>query len=132
MKAIKSNITKALQTRSRLLCADNSGAKILEIISVKGYRGVRRRYPKAGIGDIVVVTVKKGAPEMKKQILNAVIIRQKKEFRRSDGSRIQFEDNAAVIIDESGGLKASEIKGPAAREAVERFSKIASLASMIV
>jgi Ribosomal protein L14 len=78
MKAIKSNITKALQTRSRLLCADNSGAKVLEIISVKGYRGVKRRYPKAGIGDIVVVTVKKGAPEMRKQILNAVIIRQKK------------------------------------------------------
>jgi LSU ribosomal protein L14P len=91
MKAIKSNITKALQTRSRLLCADNSGAKVLEIISVKGYRGVKRRYPKAGIGDIVVVTVKKGAPEMRKQILNAVIIRQKKEFRRSDGSRIHLK-----------------------------------------
>jgi len=132
MKAIKSNVSKALQKKSMLVCADNSGAKLLEIIAVKGYRGVKRRYPKAGIGDVVVVSIKKGVPEMRKQISTAVIIRQKKEYKRPDGSTIQFEDNAAVIMDESGETKASEIKGPASKEAAERFPKIASLASIIV
>jgi len=114
------------------VCADNTGARELEIIAVKGYKGVRRRYPAAGVGDMVVVTVKKGTPDIRKQVHYAVIIRQRKEYRRPDGTRVKFEDNAAVITDEEGNPKGSEIRGPVAREAAERFPKIGSIASIIV
>ncbi len=132
MKGIKAKITKALPTGARLDCVDNTGAKVLQIIAVKGYRGVKNRYPKAGIGDVVIVTVKKGRPEIKKQIVRAVIVRQRKEFRRPSGMRVKFEDNAAIIVDEKGMPTGSEIRGPVAREAVERFAKIASAATIIV
>ena len=132
MKGIKAKITKALPTGARLDCVDNTGAKVLQIIAVKGYRGVKNRYPKAGIGDVVIVTVKKGRPEIKKQIVRAVIVRQRKEFRRPSGMRVKFEDNAAVIVDDKGMPTGSEIRGPVAREAVERFAKIASAATIIV
>ncbi|NOR77360.1 MAG: 50S ribosomal protein L14 [Methanophagales archaeon] len=132
MKGIKAKITKALPTGARLDCVDNTGAKVLQIIAVKGYRGVKNRYPKAGIGDVVIVSVKKGRPEIKKQIVRAVIVRQRKEFRRPSGMRVKFEDNAAVIVDEKGMPTGSEIRGPVAREAVERFAKLASAATIIV
>ena len=132
MKGIKAKITKALPAGARLDCVDNTGAKVLQIIAVKGYRGVKNRYPKAGIGDVVIVSVKKGRPEIKKQIVRAVIVRQRKEFRRPSGMRVKFEDNAAVIVDEKGMPTGSEIRGPVAREAVERFAKIASAATIIV
>ncbi len=132
MKGIKAKITKALPTGARLDCVDNTGAKVLQIIAVKGYRGVKNRYPKAGIGDVVIVSVKKGRPEIKKQIVRAVIVRQRKEFRRPSGMRVKFEDNAAVIVDEKGMPTGSEIRGPVAREVVERFAKIASAATIIV
>jgi len=115
-----------------LICADNTGARELEIIAVKGYKGVRRRYPAAGVGDIVVVSVKKGTPEIRKQVHYAVIIRQRKEYRRPDGTRVKFEDNAAVITNERGDPRGSEIRGPVAREAAERFPKIGTIATIIV
>jgi large subunit ribosomal protein L14 len=132
MRAKKARVTRALHTGSKLECVDNTGARVIQIIQVKGYKGVRNRYPKAGVGDMVIATVKKGTPEMRKQIVYAVIIRQRKEYRRPDGIRIKFEDNAAVIVNEKGEPKGSEIKGPVAREVVERFPKIASAATMIV
>ncbi len=132
MKSIKAKVPKALPTGARLVCADNTGAREVEIIAVKGYRGVRRRYPAAGVGDIVIVTVKKGSPEIRKQVHYAVIVRQRKEYRRPDGTRVKFEDNAAVITDPKGNPKGTEIRGAVAREAAERFSKIGSLASAII
>ncbi|MEM1578871.1 MAG: 50S ribosomal protein L14 [Archaeoglobaceae archaeon] len=132
MKALKAEIPRALPTGAILVCADNSGARELQIISVIGYKGVRRRYPAAGIGDMVVVSVKKGLPEIRKQVHYAVIIRQKKDFRRPNGERIKFEDNAAVIVNEKGEPKGTEIRGPVAKEAAERFPKIATIASIIV
>lgn len=132
MIGMKASIPRSLNAGARLEVADNTGARQVEIISVKKYRGVKNRMPKAGIGDILVVSVKKGTPDMRKQILNAVVIRQKKEFRRPDGLRVAFEDNAAVITDIGGIPKGTEIKGPVAREAAERFTKIASAASIIV
>lgn len=132
MIGIKAKIPRALNSGARIDCVDNTGARLVEIISVKKYRGVKNRLPKAGIGDMLVVSVKKGTPEMRKQILNAVVVRQKKEFRRPDGLRVAFEDNAVVITDEEGIPKGTEIKGPVAREAAERYSKIASAASIIV
>jgi large subunit ribosomal protein L14 len=79
-----------------------------------------------------VVSVKKGTPEMRKQILLAVIIRQKQELRRPDGLRVSFEDNAVVIVDADGIPKGTDIKGPVAREAAERFPKIGTTASTVV
>ena len=132
MKSIRSNITKVLNSGSIVDCVDNTGAKQLQIISVKGYRGVQNRYPRAGIGDICIVSVKKGTPEMRKQVMKAVIIRQKKEFRRSNGLRVSFEDNAMVIVDDSGMPKGTDIKGPVAKEVAERFPKIGTTASILV
>ncbi|MEM0215254.1 MAG: 50S ribosomal protein L14 [Archaeoglobaceae archaeon] len=132
MKALKAKIPRALPTGAMLVCADNSGAREVQIISVIGYKGVRRRYPAAGVGDMVVVSVKKGLPEIRKQVHYAVIIRQRKEFRRPNGDRIKFEDNAAVLVNEKGEPKGTEIRGPVAREAAERFAKIATIATTIV
>jgi len=132
MRARRAVVPRCLPTGARLVCADNTGARELEIIAVKGYKGVRRRYPAAGVGDIVVVSVKKGSPDIRKQVHYAVIIRQRKEYRRPDGTRVKFEDNAAVITDPNGNPKGSEIRGPVAREAAERFSKIGSIATIIV
>ena len=99
MKAQRASITPGLNTRTRLECADNTGARVLEIISVKGYRGRKNRMPRAGVGDIVICTVKKGTPEMRKQIVYAVVIRQRQDYRRPSGLRVGFEDNAAVLTD---------------------------------
>jgi large subunit ribosomal protein L14 len=132
MKAITSNVTRVLPIGARLQCIDNTGAREVEIVSVKGYKGVRRRLAIAGVGDMIIVTVKKGTIDMRKEVMTAVIVRQKKEYRRADGLRVKFEDNAAVIISPEGTLKGSEIRGPVAKEAAERWPSIGSAASTIV
>ncbi|MBU5682283.1 MAG: 50S ribosomal protein L14 [Candidatus Aenigmatarchaeota archaeon] len=132
MKGITSKITKALNVGSYLVCADNSGARILKIIAVRGYKGRRKRYPKAGLADMVKVSVVDGTPEVKKQLFWAVIIRQRKEIRRANGLRVKFEDNAAIIVNEEGEPRGTEIRGPVAKEVVERFSAIGKIASIVV
>ncbi len=132
MRAVKASVTRALPVGAILNVADNSGAKKVEIIAVKGYRGVRKRLPAAGVGDMVVVSVKEGVAKLRKQVVKAVIIRQRKEYRRPNGMRIKFEDNAAVIVNDDGTPRGSEIKGPVAREAVERWPDIGKIASLIV
>jgi large subunit ribosomal protein L14 len=132
MKAVKAKITKALNVGSYIICADNTGAKLLRIISVLGYKGVRRRQPRAGVGDVVKVSVREGSPKVRKQIFNAVIVRQKKEFRRPNGLRVSFEDNAAILVDENFEPKGTQIKGPIAKEVVERFPSIGRIATMVV
>lgn len=132
MKAVKARITRALPVGSYLVCADNTGAKILKIISVLGYKGRKRRMPKAGVADMIKASVKEGDVKIRKQIVTAVIIRQKAEYRRLDGLRVKFEDNAAVLVDEKGEPKGSDIKGPVAREVVERFPAIGKIASIVV
>lgn len=131
MRGIRSTIPRALNKGARIECVDNTGARVVEIVAVKGYRGVKNRYPKAGIGDMCVVSVKKGTPEMRKQILLAVIVRQKQEYRRPDGLRVSFEDNAVVIVDKDGVPKGTDFKGPVAREAAERYPKIGTTASIV-
>ncbi len=125
-------ITRGLPAGSRLSCADNTGAKELKLINVIGYSGRLRRIPSACVGEMVAVSVTKGAPDLRRQIFPAVVVRQSKSFRRADGVRIQFEDNAAVIMTPEGELKGTEIRGPVAREAAERWPRVANLASMIV
>ena len=132
MKGIASTVTRGLPTGAQLGCVDNTGARIVEIVAVKNIKGTYRRYPAAGVGDLVMVTVKKGKPEMKRQVWHAVIVRQRMPYRRADGTRVQFEDNAAVIVTPQGDMKGSAIKGPVAREAADRWPRIAAAASIIV
>lgn len=132
MKAITSNVAKSLPIGARLQCVDNTGAREVEIISVKGYKGVRRRLASAGVGDMVVISVKKGSVEMRREVTTAVVVRQKKEYKRADGLRVKFEDNAAVILSPEGVLKGSEIRGPVAKEAADRWPAIGSAATIIV
>jgi large subunit ribosomal protein L14 len=132
VKAVKANITRALVAGSNLVCADNTGAKIIQIISVHGYKGIRRRQPKAGVADMIKATVKQGDVKIRKQVVDAVIVRQRAEYRRSDGMRVCFEDNAAILVDEKGVPKGTQIKGPVAKDAVERFSGIGKIASTVV
>ena len=132
MEALKADVTQGLEKGSLITCADNTGARELKVISTHGYSGTINRHPKAGIGDKVTVSVTKGTPEMRRHVLEAVIIRQRQTIRRPDGTRVQFEDNAAVIIDDMGEPRGTEIKGPIAREVAERYGSIASTATMIV
>jgi large subunit ribosomal protein L14 len=133
MKAVMSNVTKGLPVGANVPTCDNSGAKLIQIISVKGYKGVKRRKPSAGVGDVVRAAVKKGRPDMMKQMVYAVIVRQKKEYKRPNGLRVKFEDNAAVVLkDEKGNLKGTIFKGPIAKEATERWPGVAKVASIII
>lgn len=122
-----------IQQESRLTVADNSGARELLVIQVTG--GSRRKY--GGVGDIVVATVKKAAPNSavkKSSVVKAVVVRTKKEFRREDGSYIRFDDNAAVILDAEGrNPVGTRIFGPVARELRDKgFSRILSLAPEVL
>ncbi|MEK6856784.1 MAG: uL14 family ribosomal protein, partial [Nanoarchaeota archaeon] len=103
MKASKSNVTRALPIHTELEACDNSGAKILQIISVKGHKTRKGRRSAAGVGDFVTAVVKAGVPSMRKQTVYAIIVRQKKEYRRHDGIRIKFESNAAVVLKDEKG-----------------------------
>ena len=107
-------ISGGLTTNSVFICADNSGARVLRLIQVMGYKGRRRRLPSAAVGDLVMVSCREGTPEMRRQMFNAVIVRQRKPYVRKDGTWVQFEDNAAVILTPEGTLRGSDIKGPIA------------------
>ena len=132
MKAISAKVTKTLMPGSKLVCTDNSGAKIVQIISVKGFKGKRRTKPHAGVASFVNCRVYRGNEKVRKEVHKAVIVRQKKEYRRPDGMRVQFEDNAAVLVDDKGEPKGTIVKGPIAKEVVERFPGIGKLASIVV
>jgi large subunit ribosomal protein L14 len=125
-------IARGLPIGARVLCADNSGAKELRIIAVFGYKGNLRKLSKAGIGDKVNVSVTKGKQELRKQVLQAVIVRQRKPYRRPDGTWMQFEDNAAVLIKPGGEPQGSELRGPMAREVTLKWPRVAAIASKIV
>jgi large subunit ribosomal protein L14 len=126
------HIPRTLVTGSRINCSDNSGARILTIISVIGYKGRLKRMPAACVGDMIISSIKKGKPEMRRQVMPAIIIRQRKPYRRQDGTWIQFESNAAVLMTREGELRGSQIRGPVAKEAAERWPRIAGASSMII
>ena len=133
MKALKAQVTRGIPVGAYVEACDNSGAKILKVFSVKGHKTVKGRSPAAGVGDLVLASVKKGRPDMRKTVVFAIIVRQKKEYRRADGSRIKFEDNAAVVLkDEKGNPKGTIFKGPVAKEATSRWPGVAKVANIIV
>ncbi|RYP52848.1 hypothetical protein DL768_002097 [Monosporascus sp. mg162] len=110
----KLRMSKGLPVGAIMNCADNSGARNLYIISVKGIGARLNRLPAGGVGDMVMATVKKGKPELRKKVHPAVIVRQ-----RTDGVFLYFEDNAGVIVNPKGEMKGSAITGPVGKEAAE-------------
>ena len=130
-RKVRPRMTRGVQMESRLRCVDNSGAKEVKIIGVKGCSKTLNTLPNAAPGDIIVVSVKKGKPELRKKVVLAVVVRQRKTIKRKDGVNIRFEDNACVIIDDKGALKGTQISGPIPREVAEAWPKIASQASSI-
>ena len=132
MKAVSSKIVKCLPVGAVITCADNTGVKEMQIISVKSYKGIRRAKPKAGVASWINVKVIRGTEKVRHEVHKAVIIRQKKEYKRPNGTSISFEDNAGVLIDEKGDTRGSFVKGPVAKEAVERFPSIGKISRMVV
>ena len=129
MKALKANITRAFQKGSYIPTCDNSGAKLLRVISFRGGKCVKARNMSGGVGAFITASVSVGAPDMRKKVVYAIIVRQKKEYRRSDGMRVKFEDNAAVVVkDDKGNPKGTLIKGPIAKEVVGRWPAVAKIA----
>lgn len=132
MKAISAKITPGLNLGASLVIADNSGGKRAKLVSVKRGKGKKGRQGRARVADMVKVSIKKGVPDMKGKVFDAVIIRQKKSYRRATGERIAFEDNAVSILkDEKGNPKGTQIKGPVAKEVMERWGSVAKIASMV-
>ena len=128
----KYRMTLGLPVAAVVNCADNTGAKNLFILSVAGIKGRLNRLPSACIGDMVMATCKKGKPELRKKVMPAVIIRQRKPFRRKDGVVLYFEDNAGVIVNPKGEMKGSAITGPIAKECADLWPRIAGAAGSIL
>jgi large subunit ribosomal protein L14 len=133
MKAIKASITRGLPVGAVLNTCDNSGAKVVEVIGIKGMKTVKGRIPAAAIGDLIAVRVIKGKPDVRNKVAHAIVVRQRKEYKRPDGIRIKFQDNTCILLkDDKGNPKGTIFKGPIAKEATERWPAVAKLASIIV
>lgn len=133
MKAISAKGTLGLNLGAKVLAAGNSGAKVVKLVGVKKAKAKKGKQTGAKIADWVKVSVRKGVPDMKGKVFDAVVVRQKKPYRRLTGERIAFEDNAVAILkDEKGNPKATQIKGPIAREVLERWPSVAKIASTVV
>mgnify|MGYP001580434888 FL=1 len=133
MKGVAARLTRGLNIGSLVVASDNSGATIVRITGVKLGKSRRGRQQYAKVGDWVKVSVRKGNPEMMGEVFDAVVIRQKKPFRRKTGERVAFTDNAVVLLkDEKGNPKGTQIKGPIARESSERFPFVSKIAKFVL
>jgi len=132
-KAISAKATRALNIGTHLLAADNSGARIVRITGVKHGKTTKKRQQYAKLADWVKVSVRAGKPDMKGQVFDAVVIRQKRQYRRLTGERVCFEDNAVAILkDDKGNPKGTQIKGAVAREVQERWPQVAKIAQFVL
>ncbi len=132
MKPINARVSRGLNLGSEVEAADNSGARIVRIVSVKGGRARKGRQVFVKVADWVKVSVRKGDPKMKGEVFDAVVIRQRKPWRRPNGERVCFSDNAVALLkDEKGNPKGTQIKGAVAREVQERWKEVAKLASVV-
>ena len=133
MKAVSASVSKPVQLKTKLLCVDNSGAKELELVAVKTYKGRLRRLQKAGVGDVIICSVKKGKEKMRHEMVYAVIVRQRYPYIRPDGTRVKFQDNAAILVNPKNfEPQGTEIRSVIAKEVVERFSAIGKIASIVL
>jgi large subunit ribosomal protein L23e len=104
----------------------------LNVIAVRGYGGRLNRLPAAGVGDMVMATVRKGKPELRKKVMPAIVVRQARPWRRKDGLFLYFEDNAGVIVNPKGEMKGSAVTGPVGKECADLWPRIASNAGVVV
>ena len=133
MKAVSARVTRGLNIGAQVVAADNSGARIVRIVAVVRGKTRKGRQQPAKVADWVKVSVRAGKPDMKGQVFDAVIIRQKKPYRRLTGERVCFEDNAVALLkDEKGNPKGTQIKGPVAREILERWKEVSKLAQFVL
>jgi len=133
MKAVAAKLTRGLNLGSLVLASDNSGARIVKLVGIKGAKTKRGRQQYVKLGDHVKVSVRKGDPKIKGQIFDAVVIRQRKPFQRNTGERVAFMDNAVCLLkDEKGNPKGTQIKGPIAKEVAERWPFLAKIAKFIL
>ena len=133
MKAITARVTRCLNIGSNCIAADNSGARIVRIVSVKHGKSKKGRQQYAKMADWVKVSVRVGKPDMKGQVFDAVVIRVRKPYKRNTGERVAFEDNAVALLkDEKGNPKGTQIKGPVGREVHERWKEVAKLAEAVL
>ena len=133
MKAVGARTTRALNLGSLVVAADNSGARMVRITGVKHGKSKKKRQQYAKIGDLVKVSVRAGKPDMKGQLFDAIVIRQRKPYKRKTGQRVCFEDNAVALLkDEKGNPKGTQIKGAVGREVQERWAQVAKIAEYVL
>ena len=133
MKGFAAKATRALNIGSLVLASDNSGARIVKIVGVKGGKTRRGRQQYAKMGDKVKISVREGDHKIKGEIFDAVVVRQKKPYRRKTGERVAFVDNAVVLLkDDKGNPKGTQIKGPISKESGERWPFINKIAKIVL
>lgn len=133
MKAISARASQIINLGAQVKVVDNSGARIARIVGVKRGKTRKSQQQACRVADLVKVSIKKGPIEMKKQLFWAVLLRQKKEYRRKTGERICFEDNAVALLkDEDGNPKGTQIKGPIAKETADRWPFIQKIAQYVI
>ena len=132
MQGVKLKMALGLPVGALINCGDNSGAKNLYIFAAKRIQASLNRLPAASVGDMVLCTCKKGKPDLRKKVLFAVIIRQRKPWRRRDGYFIYFQDNAGCIVSNKGDMKGNSILGPIAKECAELWPKFSAAAESVV
>lgn len=133
MKAMAARITRALNIGSNVHASDNSGARIVRVVGVKGGKVTKGRQQFAKVGDMVKVSVRAGKPDMIGQVFDAVVIRQRRSYRRLTGERVMFEDNAVALLkDDKGNPKGTQIKGVMAREAADRWPIVMKIAQFVL
>jgi large subunit ribosomal protein L14 len=133
MKSIPARATRGLNIGTKLIASDNSGARICRIVGVKKGKATKGTQQYAKIGDHVKISVRAGKPGMKGEVFDAIVIRQKKAYRRNTGERVMFEDNAVALLkDEKGNPKGTQIKGVVAREVAERWKAVGKIAQFVL
>jgi large subunit ribosomal protein L14 len=133
MKGFAAKATRGLNIGSYVIASDNSGARIVKIVGVRGGKTRKGRQQYAKIGDFIRVSVREGDPKMKGQVFSAIVIRQKKPFKRNTGERVAFMDNAVALLkDDKGNPKGTQIKGPVAKEVAERWQFLGKISKILV
>ncbi len=131
-KGVLPKITPGLPVMAKVKCVDNTGARVCQIIGVMGYKGRKARLPAARVGDMVSVVVKQGKYELLHKPMKAIVVRQRRPYRRKSGQWILFEDNAVILVNDDGTPKGTEVKGPIAKEAVKRWEVLSSISATVV
>lgn len=133
MKALGAKVTRGMNAGSKAIASDNSGARIVRIFGVKGGKSRKGRQQFVKVGDMAKVSVRAGKPDMIGEVFDAVVIRQKKPYKRNTGERVMFEDNAVALLkDDKGNPKGTQLKGVMAREAAERWPLVAKIAQFVL